>query len=106
MDPLEPTQLLAENSDPVFAVKADVRDEVQVTHAVEIILARYCRIDFVVNAAAAFVCGSMDDERLIENALYQVNTNLIGPLLVSAVVRRPFWRSEGSSNPLRERKLV
>src|SRR6266576_556487 len=51
VDPLDPARTLPENSHPIFAVRADVRDEGQMTRAVELVQARYGKIDFVVNAA-------------------------------------------------------
>src|SRR4051794_15129839 len=50
-DPLAPGQALAENSDPIFTIEADLRKPGEIDRVVDLALARFGRIDLLVNAA-------------------------------------------------------
>ena len=65
VDPSAPERELAENRQQIFAVRADLTDERECDRVVELALARYDRIDLLVNGAVSSSWGSMlDSDRL------------------------------------------
>jgi NAD(P)-dependent dehydrogenase (short-subunit alcohol dehydrogenase family) len=94
LDPLE-SESNAKLSD-VYVIKADILDDRQLEHCVEIALARYGKIDLVINNAAYFVMDSIvESDALIESASKQFETNVIAPMKLARIVARKFWQKEG-----------
>lgn len=93
VDPLAPSE--SPNSD-VFIVKADLLKDEQLEHCVEIALARYGRIDLLINNAVCLVLDSLvESDYLIDTASEQFETNVIVPLKLSKIIARKFWQKEG-----------
>jgi NAD(P)-dependent dehydrogenase (short-subunit alcohol dehydrogenase family) len=68
VNPLNPGALIPENAHPVFAIQADLNDDYQIGRVVELVLARFDRVDVLVNAAVHYSFISMlDTERLFES---------------------------------------
>src|SRR5947199_10469587 len=78
---------LAELGKPVLAVPADVTDEGQVEHLFATLLARFGRLDVLVNNAGAFDGGPLDELSL---AAWDkvIATNLTGPFLCTRAAFR------------------
>jgi NAD(P)-dependent dehydrogenase (short-subunit alcohol dehydrogenase family) len=108
VDPLLPAERLAENEHPVFAVQADLADDHQLTRVVELALARFDRVDLLVNAAAdtAFLGSSLDHDRRLARIRAQVNVNTIVPAALAATVARLFWRDRPEENRAANRGVV
>jgi NAD(P)-dependent dehydrogenase (short-subunit alcohol dehydrogenase family) len=107
VDPLMPAAALPENQYSVFAVQADLNEEADLRRVIEVTLARFDRIDFLVNAAAVAFWGPMlDGSRLLENAVQQFETNVILPLRLSALVTEYFWRGRDVENRQLNRSVV
>jgi NAD(P)-dependent dehydrogenase (short-subunit alcohol dehydrogenase family) len=91
----------------VFTVKADLRDDGAVNRVVELALARFGRIDVLVNAAAhvqherlttlAGDTGSLD-------AAFQVNATL--PIKLAATVARMYWDGRINENLAHNRNVI
>ncbi|MBB5402642.1 SDR family oxidoreductase [Paraburkholderia youngii] len=106
VDPLEPTATLTENSLPVYTVRADLTDEHDLERIVQVALARYDRIDLLVNAAGYAVWAPFDSERLRDSVEEQFAVNVIAPLKLTALVHRKFWRSRREENLAFNRSIV
>lgn len=107
IDPLMPDASLTENESRVFAVQADLNDDADMRRVVEVTLARFNRIDFLVNAAAvAFWAPMLDGGRLLENAQQQFETNVMLPLRMSTLVADYFWKDREVENRQFNRSVV
>src|SRR4051812_48886793 len=51
VDPIDPAARIPENEHPVYAVRADLEDDRDVDRLVEVALARFDRVDVLINAA-------------------------------------------------------
>jgi NAD(P)-dependent dehydrogenase (short-subunit alcohol dehydrogenase family) len=107
VDPLIPNVPLQENQNAVFAIKADLCDEDDLQRVVEVTLARFGRIDLLVNAAA-YACWApmLDGDRLYESFLDQFELNAYVPLRLSALVAEKFWKNRQDENRYFNRSIV
>lgn len=107
VDPLMPNAPLAENRSGVYAIQADLMDETGLRRVVEVTLARFERIDVLVNAAAVGVWAPMlDGERLLESAQQQFETHVILPLRLSSMIADYFWRDREAENRQYNRTVI
>ena len=106
-DPLMPQAVLPENQNAVFAVKADLRREADLHRIVEVTLARFGRIDFLVNAAAhSFWAPILDGGRLQRSFHEQLNLNLFVPFQLGTLVAEKFWKNRELENRHFNRSIV
>ncbi len=99
VDPLMPNSPLIENRSNVYAIQADLMDEADLRRVVEVTLARFDRIDLLVNAAAVgFWAPMLDGEALLESAQQQFETHVVLPLRLSSLVADYFWRNREAEN--------
>jgi NAD(P)-dependent dehydrogenase (short-subunit alcohol dehydrogenase family) len=106
-DPLMPNATLPENQSTVFAIKADLREEADLHRIVEVTLARFGRIDLLVNAAAySFWAPILDGGRLQRSFHHQLNLNLFVPLQLSTLVAEKFWNNRELENRYYNRSVV
>jgi NAD(P)-dependent dehydrogenase (short-subunit alcohol dehydrogenase family) len=107
VDPLMPNAALAENHSSVFSLQADLNEETELRRVVEVTLARYDRIDVLVNAAAACHWEPMLNGRgLLDNAPQHFETNLLLPLRLSTLVADYFWNDRAAENRSYNRSVV
>jgi NAD(P)-dependent dehydrogenase (short-subunit alcohol dehydrogenase family) len=107
VDPGAPGAMPTENEHPVFAIRADLSGEREYERVVELALARFGRIDLIVNAAVHWDSGLLlENERLLDNATQQFWLNTILPVQLSVHVARTFWRSREAENKERNRNVV
>jgi NAD(P)-dependent dehydrogenase (short-subunit alcohol dehydrogenase family) len=92
---------------PVFAVRADVTEERECDRVVELALARYDRVDLVVNAAVYSIWSTMlGSDQLRRSAQYQFVTNVVAPLNMATAAARQFWQGRDTENRERNRNVV
>ena len=107
VDPLDPGTSLEENENPVFAIKADLSERSQQQRVVELVSARFGRVDLLINAAVhSFWASMIDDDRLLDSAAEQFGINVILPLTLSVQVARHFWREESSDTVPLSRNVI
>ena len=107
VDPLGPDSAVAENRSRVYAIQANLTDDVDLRRVVEVTLARADRIDVIVNAAAATRLAPMlDGDVLIQGAREQFETNVLLPLRLSALVADYFWKNREVENRRFNRSVV
>jgi NAD(P)-dependent dehydrogenase (short-subunit alcohol dehydrogenase family) len=106
-DPLAPNAGRGENAHPVFLVGADLTDSRDITRVVEIALARFDRIDVVVNAAVHSVWARMvESDHLLASMDRQFRVNTMLPLRLSIEVARQFWSTRHDENVAMRRNVV
>ena len=88
--------LVAEYGTAIFPVQLDVADNQQVLHAVDAALARFGRLDVVVNNAGYGDLASVEDVTL-DDFKAQIDTNLYGVVHVTKAVV-PVLRGQGSGH--------
>jgi NAD(P)-dependent dehydrogenase (short-subunit alcohol dehydrogenase family) len=106
VDPLEPGVNPPSNAHPVFAVQADLTDDSQLSSVVDLVLARFQRIDLLVNAARHPSWGSMLDVNHLQDLELQFQVNAIVPVRLAAAVAQKFWRDCGEENVKMNRNVV
>lgn len=107
IDPLRPRAVLPENKHGVFALQANLADDRELDRIVDLALARYGRIDLLVNAAVYYVFGGiMDGYHLLDSISPQFHINVVVPLKLAAVVARKFWRDRDVANRRANRSVV
>lgn len=107
VDPLAPAAKLPENSGEVFQVRADLSTPAGVEYAVELALARYGRIDVVVNAATYWqIGGLLHTDAILDTAPEQLWLNTIMPVKLGVEVARQFWRSRADENRRENRNII
>jgi NAD(P)-dependent dehydrogenase (short-subunit alcohol dehydrogenase family) len=107
VDPLDPKRAVPENDNALFSVQADLLDDGACTRVAELALARFGRVDLVVNAAAVFARQALlGSENLVENFERQFRLNVQVPLLLSVTLADLFWRSRGAENAALNRHIV
>lgn len=107
IDPLEPHKELEENRHPLFAIKADLTADGSCERVVETTLARFGRIDVVVNGAVASTWAPMlRSEALVRSAKTQLTTNVLVPLNLAVAVAKLFWQGRDDENRLKNRNVI
>ncbi|WP_437936861.1 SDR family NAD(P)-dependent oxidoreductase [Sorangium sp. So ce341] len=107
-DPLRPAARVPENDGAVFAIQADLSEEGAPARVVDLALARFGRIDLLVNAAAdvTFWGPLLEAERLKERLRAQIELNVMVPVRLSALVAERFWRDRRDENAASSRNVV
>jgi NAD(P)-dependent dehydrogenase (short-subunit alcohol dehydrogenase family) len=105
VDPLAPGGDLPENEHPVFAVRADLTQEADLTRVVEVALARFDRIDVVIHAAVGWRFGSILGG-IGDSAEEQLRMNVIVPLKLATLVAHQFWQRDDAANRAANRSWI
>jgi NAD(P)-dependent dehydrogenase (short-subunit alcohol dehydrogenase family) len=96
-----------ENFHPILTVQADLTIASDQRRVVEIVLARFGRIDLLVNSAVHSVWASMlETNRSIDSASAQFQLNVIVPLQLSVLCARNFWRDRKIENLEENRNII
>jgi NAD(P)-dependent dehydrogenase (short-subunit alcohol dehydrogenase family) len=107
VDPLAPDAELPENRDALFAVRADLAAPGEISRVVELALARFDRIDLIVNAAALAVWSPLlASNRVVDTLADVLRLNVIVPLELATEVARRFWRDRDGENRRVGRNVV
>jgi NAD(P)-dependent dehydrogenase (short-subunit alcohol dehydrogenase family) len=107
VNPLHPHRRLAQNRHPVFEIRADLTREGEVDRVVDLALAHFGRIDFLVNAAGLALDAPFLDLNRFERAFQeQMKLNAIVPVRLAASVLTNFWRDRKRENLQFNRNVV
>ena len=107
VDPLAPSTPLAENDHPVYAIRADLADDREICRIVGLALARFARVDLLVNAAAHSVWAPLfDSRRLADSAAMQFHVNVLAPLRLTLELVHGAWRDQSEQNRRMNRNVV
>jgi NAD(P)-dependent dehydrogenase (short-subunit alcohol dehydrogenase family) len=107
VDPLDPGAQVAANQHPIFAVRADLAGAGEIDRLVDLVLARFGRIDVVVNAARhSALLPLADSDRGVASLDRQFHLNTSVPVRLATTVARKFWRSRDRENHRWNRSVV
>ena len=107
LDPLRPRRALLENRHRLFDIQADLTRDDDLDRAVDLALARYDRVDVVINAAGVALDAPFLDQRRFDRAfLEQLVLNAAVPVRVAANVALKCWRSQKGQNLRFNRNVV
>jgi NAD(P)-dependent dehydrogenase (short-subunit alcohol dehydrogenase family) len=107
LDPLNLEDDTSANVPSVFAVRAELTDNRDLERIVELSLARFGRIDLLVNGAVHSRWGSMvETDYLMSEAALQFEVNVLVPLRLSVLMARHFWRDRERENRRLNRNIV
>ncbi len=109
VDPLDPSAELAENQAGVFTVNADLEQPGEIERVVELALARFGRIDLLVNNAAYSRWhrhGFIDGDGAIRDFDRHFTVNVSIPLRLAVRVGQQFWMHRDLENRERNRNVV
>jgi NAD(P)-dependent dehydrogenase (short-subunit alcohol dehydrogenase family) len=107
VDPFNPDRILEENGHPVFSHRCDLFRAGECDRILEVVLAHYGRIDFLINAAAYSVWAPLiSSGRTLDSSMMQFQMNSIVPLELSTKLVRRFWRDTPATNGDRNRHIL
>jgi NAD(P)-dependent dehydrogenase (short-subunit alcohol dehydrogenase family) len=107
VDPLEPGTELAENRRPALAVRADLERSGECDRVVAETMARFGRVDLLVNnAAAALWAPMLGDRRLLDDGTRQFLVNVVVPLRLALAAARRCWAADPAANRAARRNVV
>jgi NAD(P)-dependent dehydrogenase (short-subunit alcohol dehydrogenase family) len=107
VDPLAPAAAAGEDGPAVFAIRADLEDERQLARVVELTLARFDRIDLLVNAAVRYGPGPVVEKNGgLDDVARLFHLNAVVPLKLSALAAQMFWRDRDRENRAHNRSVV
>jgi NAD(P)-dependent dehydrogenase (short-subunit alcohol dehydrogenase family) len=97
----------AEAAGAVLVIESDLERAGQVDRVVELALARFGRVDLLVNAAAHSVWAPIVGSRsLLDSVPRQFAVNVAVPLQLAAALAQNFWRDRVEENRTRSRNVV
>jgi NAD(P)-dependent dehydrogenase (short-subunit alcohol dehydrogenase family) len=106
IDPLQPDELPPVSRHRVFAVHSDLTEPGQLERVVDIALARFQRIDVLINAAALYQSASLTNEGSLAHASHQLEVNTLLPVRLAARIVQTSWRHSADENRQRNRSVI
>jgi NAD(P)-dependent dehydrogenase (short-subunit alcohol dehydrogenase family) len=109
VDPLAPDAELPENDASVFVVQSDLERDGQVERVVDIALARFGRVDLLVNAAGYSLWhpqGTVDGDVLLDSVDRHFAVNVGIPLRFATRLAQRFWLHRDLDNRAHNRNIV
>ena len=109
VDPLAPQSDLPENANRVFVVYADLEQDGEVERVVDIALARYDRVDLLVNAAGYSLWhaqGLVDGDVLLDSLPRHFRMNVEVPLRFATRLAQRFWMHRDLDNRAANRNII
>jgi NAD(P)-dependent dehydrogenase (short-subunit alcohol dehydrogenase family) len=90
-----------------FVIKADFEDESQIERVIELTLARFGRIDLLINNAGQYITGPLvPGKELLEDASRMMEINALVPLRLAVTAARMFWKERRAENIKLSRNIV
>ncbi|WP_227997697.1 SDR family NAD(P)-dependent oxidoreductase [Nocardia australiensis] len=109
VDPFEPEKPVPENDSRIFMIRADLSEKGEIERVVDLALARFGRVDLLVNNAASMSLhprGIVDGDAALDefDALFSVNVGV--PLRLSTRLAQRAWVHAGDENRAHNRNIV
>ena len=105
VDPLDPAEPLEENVEPSYEIVADLSDVREIGRVCDIALAKFGRVDVLVNAA-----GVPGGATLLRGGLRPAarvfEINALVPIRIAVELTERFWRHDEAGNRARSRCIV
>jgi NAD(P)-dependent dehydrogenase (short-subunit alcohol dehydrogenase family) len=106
-DPLEPDRDPPENRDRIFVIDADLTKPGEIDRVVDMALARFGRIDLVINAARDWkLTNATQPDTIAASLEAEFNYNVIIPARLAATVLQKFWRDRDVENRKERRNVI
>lgn len=107
LDPLDPGASLDDNTYPAFAIKSDLTQDSELQRVVELVLARFAKVDVLINAAGCCISRMIvTDAQLMESADLQFRLNTLVPLKLTKLLLDGFWRTRSDDNARANRNVI
>lgn len=109
VDPLEPEKAVPENDSSVYVIRADLTAAGEVERVVDLALARFGKVDLLVNNAAHVQLqprGIVDGDAALEQFEPHFTLNVSVPLRFSARLAQRSWLHAGPDNRAANRNIV
>jgi NAD(P)-dependent dehydrogenase (short-subunit alcohol dehydrogenase family) len=106
LDPLNPETGVSQNGHRIFAIKANLADDAELERVVDLVLARFDRIDVLINGAAHPMWAPLLSNRLMEEAEAQLRMNVLVPMKLSRLVAHRFWKQRVDENRRHNRNVI
>jgi NAD(P)-dependent dehydrogenase (short-subunit alcohol dehydrogenase family) len=109
VDPFAPTADLPENEDRIFAVRADLEEAADVDRVVDVALARFGRVDLLVNNAAYsnwHPHGMVDGDAALRDLERHFAVNVGLPLRLAIRLGQRSWMHRDQDNRKHNRNIV
>lgn len=109
VDPLAPQDALADNTPAVHTLYADLTDPAEVDRVVEVTLARFGRVDLLVNNAAymgRYPATMVDGDAALTDLDEHLRTNTVAPFRLALRVAQEFWLHRAAENRDLSRNVV
>jgi NAD(P)-dependent dehydrogenase (short-subunit alcohol dehydrogenase family) len=107
IDPLHLDAQLPANVHRIWTVRADLRDEAEISRVVDVALARLGEVDLLVNAAGASYWGDfLDEKRVLDSWAEQSAINVLAPVRLTHELCMRSWRSTTEENRRHNRNVV
>lgn len=104
VDPLRPEPVQIPRT---YVIKADLSDPAQVERIVELTLARFGKVDVLINNAVHWSLGPMVETRgVVEESAKQFEVNTLAPMRLAVALARAFWRDRRSENIAENRNVI
>jgi NAD(P)-dependent dehydrogenase (short-subunit alcohol dehydrogenase family) len=107
VDPLRPNARLPANDHPVYEIHADLGDDADLRRVVEVTLARFERIDLLVNAAVHRSNPpllTIDEDPIEFTQNYVINAS--APIRLAVLIAKSFWFGRTEENERFNRNVV
>ena len=106
-NPLAPKQAPTDEDHPVFVIRADLSEPNSLERVIDLTLARFGRIDVLVNNAANQAHGALlENDRFVNGAAGQLHLNVAVPLRLATLAARLYWRDRYTENRTESRSIV
>lgn len=106
VDPLDPQTPLDDAATRPMEIQADLAADGEIARVVDLVLARFGRVDVVVNAAGHKGRGRLVGANTLRNASSAFALNTLVPALVAATVTERYWRDHALDNAAANRSVV
>lgn len=106
VDPIDPNRSFPENDDPIFAVRADLSDQRDIEQLADLVLARFKRVDVLINAAAYRQWSGMLDPGSLDHGERHFSVNVLAPLRLAARFADKFWADHCDENVAHSRNVI
>lgn len=109
LDPLQPLAELPENQARVFTVQADLEQPGQIEHVVDVALAKFGRVDLLVNNAAYsrwHPHGLIDGDGALRDFDRHFAVNVGIPLRLAVRLGQQYWMHRDQDNRAHNRNIV
>lgn len=109
VDPFAPEIPVPENDSRIFMIRADLAEKGEVERVVDLALARFGRVDLLVNNAAHIGLqshGIVDGDATLDEFEPHFAVNVGVPLRLSARLAQRSWVHDGDENRRRNRNIV